>query len=113
MTISPISAISAGGLSQNVVTASDSNQLKQALQTLQSTLALGDLTSAQSAFQTLQTVPEFGDEYGKQLVEHFSALDRYGRPRQCIERGRCLDCAIGFCHGSEQSENYRAAVAGK
>jgi hypothetical protein len=56
MTISPISAISAGGLSQNVVTASNSNQLKQALQTLQSTLALGDLTSAQSAFQTLQTL---------------------------------------------------------
>ena len=34
MTISPIGAISAGGLSQNVLTAGNSNQLKQTLQRL-------------------------------------------------------------------------------
>jgi len=56
MTVGPISAISAGGLSQNILTASNSNQLKQTLQTLQSTLASGDLIGAQSAFQTLQTL---------------------------------------------------------
>jgi hypothetical protein len=56
MTISPISAISAGSLGQNVFASSSSNQLRQTLQTLQNTLASGNLTGAQSAFQTLQTL---------------------------------------------------------
>lgn len=50
-----ITSISAAGLSQEVLAASNSGQ-QQALQTLQNTLASGDLTGAQSAFQTLQNV---------------------------------------------------------
>jgi hypothetical protein len=56
MTISPISSISAGGLGQNVFSSSNSNQLRLTLQTLQNSLASGNLTGAQSAFQTLQTL---------------------------------------------------------
>jgi hypothetical protein len=52
MSISPISA---GGLSQAVLLSSNSAQ-QQALQTLQSSLASGNLNNAQSAFQTLQTL---------------------------------------------------------
>jgi len=51
-----ITSISAAGLSQYVLQSSNSTQLKQALQTLQNTLASGDLNGAQSAFQTLQTL---------------------------------------------------------
>ncbi len=50
-----ISSISAAGLSQYVLSSSNSPQ-QQALQTLQSSLASGDLNSAQSAFETLQAV---------------------------------------------------------
>jgi hypothetical protein len=50
-----IASISAAGLSQEVLAASNSGQ-QQALQTLQDTLASGDLTGAQSAFQTLQNI---------------------------------------------------------
>jgi hypothetical protein len=53
MSVSPISA---AGLSQYVLQASNSTQLKQALQALQNGLASGDLNGAQSAFQTLQTL---------------------------------------------------------
>jgi hypothetical protein len=56
MTISLINSISAGGLAQNVLSSSNSNQLRQTLQTLQNNLASGNLTSAQSAFQRLQTL---------------------------------------------------------
>jgi len=51
-----VSSISAAGLSQYVLQASNSTQLKQALQTLQNSLGSGDLNGAQSAFQTLQTL---------------------------------------------------------
>jgi hypothetical protein len=51
-----ITSISAAGLSQYVLQSSNSTQLKQALQTLQNSLASGDLNGAQSAFQTLQTL---------------------------------------------------------
>jgi hypothetical protein len=54
MTISPISAISASGLSQYVLESSNSNQVQSSLRTLQNSLAAGDLTGAQSAFQTVQ-----------------------------------------------------------
>lgn len=53
MSITPISA---AGLGQYVLQASNSAPLKQALQSLQSSLASGDLSGSQSAFQTLQTL---------------------------------------------------------
>jgi hypothetical protein len=49
-----ISSISAAGLSQNVLAAGNSVQQK-ALQSLQQSLASGDVNGAQSAFQTLQS----------------------------------------------------------
>lgn len=49
------SGISAAGLSQDVLSSSVS-PLQAALQSLQSSLSTGNLTSANSAFQTLQTV---------------------------------------------------------
>ena len=52
MSVGPISAASLG---QDVLLSSNSPQ-QQALQTLQSTLASGDINGAQSAFQTLQTL---------------------------------------------------------
>jgi hypothetical protein len=56
MTISSISSISAGGLSQYVLASSNSNQLQQALRALQNNLASGEVKGAQSAFQRLQTL---------------------------------------------------------
>ncbi len=50
-----ISSISAAGLSQAVLASSNSTQ-QQALQSLQQSLASGDVNGAQSAFQTLQTL---------------------------------------------------------
>jgi hypothetical protein len=50
-----ISSISAAGLSQDVLAASNSAQ-QQALQSLQQSLASGDVNGAQSAFQTLQAI---------------------------------------------------------
>jgi hypothetical protein len=44
-----VGSISASGLSQYVLSASNSTQLQQSLQTLQNTLSSGDLTGAQSA----------------------------------------------------------------
>ncbi|MGA8270464.1 MAG: hypothetical protein WB919_02825 [Candidatus Sulfotelmatobacter sp.] len=52
MSITPISA---AGLSQDVLYSSNSSQ-QQALQTLQDSLASGDLNGAQSAFRTLQAL---------------------------------------------------------
>jgi ribosomal protein S20 len=49
-----IGSISASGLSQYVLAASNSTQLQQTLQALQNNLASGDLKGAQSAFQNLQ-----------------------------------------------------------
>jgi hypothetical protein len=51
-----VSAISAASLSQHVLASSDSNQLQQALQSLQSSITSGDLNGAQSAFEVLQTL---------------------------------------------------------
>lgn len=51
-----IGSISAAGLSQDVLTSSNSNRLQQILQTLQKSLSSGDLTAAQSAFSTLQNL---------------------------------------------------------
>jgi phosphoenolpyruvate carboxylase len=56
MSIGAISSISAAGLGQSVFQAGNGNQLQQTLQTLQNTLASGDLSGAQSAFQTLQSI---------------------------------------------------------
>ena len=53
MSVTPISA---AGLGQYVLQASNSAPLKQALQSLQNSLASGDLSGSQSAFQTLQTL---------------------------------------------------------
>ena len=50
-----ISSISAAGLSQDVLASSNSGQ-QQALQSLQQSLASGNVNGAQSAFQTLQAL---------------------------------------------------------
>ena len=76
MSISPISA---AGLSEYVLQASNSTQLKQALQSLQNTLASGDLNGAQSAFQTLQTLYQnaataSGSSLSSQLSTDLTAL---------------------------------------
>jgi hypothetical protein len=51
-----ISSISAASLAQSVLTSSNSNKLRQTLQSLQNSLSSGDLNGAQSAFQTLQQI---------------------------------------------------------
>lgn len=56
MSIGAIGSISAAGLGQSAFQAGNGNQLQQTLQTLQNTLASGDLSGAQSAFQTLQSI---------------------------------------------------------
>jgi hypothetical protein len=58
MTVSAISAasLSQDVLGQHVLASSDSNQLQQALQSLQSSITSGDLNGAQSAFEVLQTL---------------------------------------------------------
>jgi hypothetical protein len=50
-----VGSISAASLSQDVLLSSNSTQ-QQALQSIQNSLASGDLSGAQSAFQTLQSV---------------------------------------------------------
>jgi hypothetical protein len=50
-----INSISAAGLTQDVLSSSNSTQ-QQALQALQNSLASGDVNGAQSAFQTLQAL---------------------------------------------------------
>ena len=57
MSVGPISAASLG---QDVLLSSNSPE-QQALQTLQSTLASGDINGAQSAFQTLQSLYQNSD----------------------------------------------------
>jgi len=49
-----VGSISAASLGQYVLSTSNSTQLQQALQTLQSSLSSGDLNSAQAAFGSLQ-----------------------------------------------------------
>ncbi len=51
-----VASISAAGLSQYVLSSSNSTQVQQTLQTLENSLASGDLNGALSAFQTLQTL---------------------------------------------------------
>lgn len=51
-----IGGISAAGLGQYVLATGNSNQQQQLLQTLQNSLASGDLSVANSAFQSLQQV---------------------------------------------------------
>jgi hypothetical protein len=51
-------SISAAGLSEYVLASSDSTQLQQALQSLQNSLASGDLNGANSAFQTVQRISQ-------------------------------------------------------
>jgi len=53
-----VGLISAAGLGQYVLSASNSNQVQQALQTLQNRLSSGDLNGAQAAFGTLQKLNE-------------------------------------------------------
>jgi len=76
MSVSPISAAS---LSQYVLQAGNPTQQKQALQSLQNTLASGDLNGAQSAFQTLQTLYQnaataSGSSLSSQLSTDLTAL---------------------------------------
>jgi hypothetical protein len=51
-----VGSISAASLSQYVLASSESNPLQQALEALQSSLALGDLSGAQAAFQSVQNL---------------------------------------------------------
>jgi ribosomal protein S20 len=53
-----IGSISAAGIGQSVLALSSSSQLQQSLQTLQTSLASGDLNGAQTAFQALQKVTQ-------------------------------------------------------
>jgi hypothetical protein len=53
-----VGAISAASLSQYVLDSSKSSSLQQTLQSLQTSLASGDLSTAQSAFQTLQNISQ-------------------------------------------------------
>jgi hypothetical protein len=76
MATSPISAAS---LSQYVLQSSNSAQLQQTLQTLQSSLGTGDLNSAQSAFPALQTLLQgsataSGTSLSSQLSSDLTAL---------------------------------------
>jgi hypothetical protein len=50
-----VGSISAAGLSQSTYSSSGTSQLQQLLKSLQSSLASGDMDSAQTAFQALQT----------------------------------------------------------
>lgn len=49
-----VGAISAASLSQSVLVSSNATQVQQTLQTLQNSLASGNLSAASSQFQTLQ-----------------------------------------------------------
>ena len=74
-----VTSISAASLSQYVLQQSNSTQLKQALQSLQNTLASGDLNGAQSAFQTLQSLYQnaatvSGTSLSSQLSTDLTAL---------------------------------------
>ncbi|MGA7080814.1 MAG: hypothetical protein WBQ43_12115 [Terriglobales bacterium] len=51
-----VGSISAASLSQYVLSSSQSNPLQQAMESLQDSLASGDLNGAQAAFQTLQNL---------------------------------------------------------
>ena len=53
-----VGSISAASLSQYVFDSSNSSTLQQTLQSLQNSLASGNLTSAQSSFQALQNISE-------------------------------------------------------
>jgi hypothetical protein len=53
-----VDSISAASLSQYVLSASDSNPLSQALDTLQNSLGMGDLKGAQAAFQTVENLDQ-------------------------------------------------------
>jgi hypothetical protein len=66
-----MSSISAVGLGQDVLSASNSAR-HQALQALENCLATGDLSGAQSAFQSLQDVLQSSATAVNHSVEHFA-----------------------------------------
>jgi hypothetical protein len=68
-----ISPISAASLSQYVLASSNTTQLQQALQDLQSSLALGDLNGAQSAFQSVQNLNQNLETAGESNGSSFSS----------------------------------------
>jgi len=74
-------SISAAGLSEYVLASSNPTQLQQALQTLQNSLASGDLNGANSAFQTVQRISQLSatvsgnsQSSGSQLSTDLAAL---------------------------------------
>jgi hypothetical protein len=67
-------SISAASLGQYVLQASNSAPLKQALQSLQTSLASGDLSGSQSAFQTLQTLYQSSATAGGTTLSSSSQL---------------------------------------
>jgi hypothetical protein len=68
MSIGPISA---AGLSQDVLLSSNSTQLQLGLESLQNSLALGDLNGAQAAFTNLQKVnPSLATASGSSLSNY-------------------------------------------
>ena len=71
MSITPISA---AGLGQYVLQASNSTQLNRALQSLKNSLASGDVSGSQSAFQTLQTLYQDSATAGGSTLSSSSQL---------------------------------------
>jgi hypothetical protein len=75
-----IGALSAGGLSQYVLESSDLSQTQQAWQTLQQSLASGNLPAAQTAFNNYQqlnqnlTIISGGSSASTQLTTDMTAL---------------------------------------
>jgi uncharacterized protein YgbK (DUF1537 family) len=71
MAVGPISAV---GLSQDVLSSSNSDQ-QEALQTLQNSLSSGNLTIAQSAFQALQSALQNSSTASGSLLSNDSQLN--------------------------------------
>jgi hypothetical protein len=69
-----ITSISAAGLGQYVLQASNSTQLNQALQSLKNSLASGDVSGSQSAFQNLQTLYQDSATAGGSTLSSSSQL---------------------------------------
>ena len=109
MSISPISA---AGLSQYVLESSNSTQLKQAFQSLQNSLASGDLTGAQSAFQTLQTLfQNAATASGSSLSSNSQLSTDLTALGNALTSGEPSHRAIRFYYLAERSQNFFVAIA--
>lgn len=107
-----ISSISAASLSQYVLSSSDSSPLQLALQTLQNSLASGDLNAARSAFQTLQqlnqslvTASGSSASSSSQLSTDLTALG------SALSSGDLSTAQSAFCYGAERPEKRCFTIA--